>query len=49
MSLFGAKKSTFQKAKERLDKKMAEESVAGSEVSSSGIGEVLNRHLDKIT
>jgi len=44
MSLFGAKKSTFQKAKERLDKKMAEESRSGSEAPTSGIGEVLDRH-----
>jgi len=41
--------STFQKAKERLDKKMAEESADGSQTSSSGIGAVLNKHLDKIT
>jgi len=48
MSLFGARKtSTFQKAKERLDK-MAEEST-GSQTSSSGIGAVLGRHLDAIT
>jgi hypothetical protein len=44
MSLFGAKKSTFQKAKERLDKKMAEEVRSGTEASTSGIREVLDRH-----
>jgi len=44
MSLFGAKKSTFQKAKERLDKKMAKESLSGSEAPTSGIGAVLDRH-----
>jgi hypothetical protein len=44
MSLFGAKKSTFQKAKERLDKKMAEDSLSGSEAPTSGIREVLDRH-----
>jgi hypothetical protein len=50
MSLFGARKtSTFQRAKERLDKKMAEESTGESQTSSSGIGAVLDRHLDMIT
>jgi len=44
MSLFGAKKSTFQKAKERLDKQMAKEPLSGSEAPTSGIGEVLDRH-----
>jgi len=49
MSLFGARKtSTFQRAKERLDKMLAEEST-GSQTSSSGIGAVLDRHLDAIT
>jgi len=43
MSLFGAKKSTFQKAKERLDKKMAAESLSGFETPTSGIREVLDR------
>jgi len=49
MSLFGAAKkpSTFQKAKDRMDKFLAESSgteQTASAVSSSGIGEVLDRH-----
>jgi len=55
MSLFGAKKSvsslkgSLKRAKENLEKRMAEESVSGaSATSSSHIGEVLDRHLDLI-
>jgi len=44
MSLFGARKtSTFQRAKERLDKKMAEESTRESNASSSHIGAQLEK------
>jgi len=35
--------STFQKAKERLNKKLDEESVTGSEASSSHIGAQLEK------
>jgi len=51
MSLFGAKKSapslksSLKRAKENLEKRMAEELVSGaSATSSSHIGEVLDRH-----
>jgi len=53
MSLFGEKRTTtFQRAKERAEKyeKEAMDIVKVFEVSSSsGIGEVLDKHLDKIT
>jgi len=49
MSLGARKTSTFQKAKERLNKKMAEESTGESQTSSSGIGAVLDIHLNTIT
>jgi len=54
MSLFGANRtSTFQKAKERakeFEKRMAKSTWSeNSAISSSHIGEVLDRHLDAIT